>query len=75
MYPKRCGECGGAVTVSRNPIRVEMRSETVMVSGVEHGVCQTCGETFLQVGAMEQAQREAARQVRELRGLLQPEDE
>jgi len=39
-----------------------------------HGECAGCGEAYLGIDEMEQLQKAAASQVRESRGLLQPDE-
>ena len=74
MYPKKCGECGGAVSVSSAPIPFELRGETITVPDIEHGTCEKCGEVLLDPGAMDQLQREAIRQLKQAKGLLTSEE-
>lgn len=72
MYPKRCAECGGRVAVSTAPVSFEVRGETVLVSDIEHGVCEVCGEEYLTAEASERLQREAIARSKVSRGLLSP---
>ena len=74
MYPKACGRCGGSVTVSEDPVPVELRGETILVPDVEHGSCCRCGELFLDLSAVEVIQKEAVRHSKQARGLLTPEE-
>jgi HTH-type transcriptional regulator/antitoxin MqsA len=74
MYPRACGRCGGSVTVSGNPVPVELRGETVWVPDVEHGLCGRCGEVFLELPAVELIQKEAVRRSKQARGLLTPDE-
>jgi len=74
MYPKTCAECGGLVGVSSDPIPFEMRGESVLVEGVEHGRCDVCGETYLTLDATERLQLEAVRLLREAHNLLSPQE-
>jgi HTH-type transcriptional regulator / antitoxin MqsA len=69
-YSETCGGCGGTVSVSCDPISMELRGATIMVAGVEHGTCERCGEGFLDAHAMELLEREAVRQLRKIKGLL-----
>lgn len=70
VFPNTCGACGGTVSISCDPLPVEMRGETIAVSGIEHAVCTDCGETFLSVEAMEKLQKEAIQLMKRARGLL-----
>ena len=72
VYPKKCGECGGPVEESLEPIAIDLRGERVSVNGIAHGRCTGCGEVFLDVDAGDRLQREAVARVREARGLLTP---
>jgi HTH-type transcriptional regulator/antitoxin MqsA len=74
MYPKACGRCGGSVTVSDDPVPVELRGETMWVPGVEHGSCGGCGEVFLDLSAVKVVQQEAVRRSKQARGLLAPDE-
>jgi HTH-type transcriptional regulator/antitoxin MqsA len=74
MYPSRCDECGGEVRLSREPIPVEFRNETIMVGGIEHARCKECAETYLGPSELEQLQKGAAAQYRRARGLLTPDE-
>lgn len=74
MYPAKCAACGGQVEVSRGPICMEVRGETVSVEGIEHGLCATCGESYVSLDATARLQTEAARQARVAKGLLTPEE-
>ncbi len=74
MYPKKCGECGGAVRVSRDPIGFVVRGESVVVPDIEHGACAACGEEYLTLDAAETLQKEAIRRSKHARGLLSPDD-
>lgn len=82
MHPKKCAECGSAVVVSSAPVPFDVRGETVLVSGVEHGECSSCGEVYLSIDAAEQLQAAAiskskaakqlmsSKEIRELRHSL-----
>jgi HTH-type transcriptional regulator/antitoxin MqsA len=74
IYPETCAGCGGTVTVSCDPMTMELRGETVTVHGVEHGTCNKCGEGFLDFYASAQFQAEAVRQLRQIKGLLTSEE-
>jgi len=56
MHPKKCSECGSVVEVSSAPVPFEVRGETLLVSGVEHGLCSGCGEVYLSIDSAEQLQ-------------------
>jgi HTH-type transcriptional regulator / antitoxin MqsA len=70
VYPESCGECGGKVSVSHDPISIEVRGETITVPDIEHGVCRTCGEVYLDLPGIQRLQQEAVRRAKEARGLL-----
>jgi len=74
VYPKTCAECGGRVHASRDAIPFEIRGESVLVEGVDHGRCDNCGEAYLTLAATEQLQQEAVRLLREAHGLLSPQE-
>ncbi len=74
MYPRTCGACGSAVSVSHAPVPFELRGETIMVPDMEHGLCEGCGEVFLNLQGVEQLQKEAVRCSRRAKGLLTPDD-
>lgn len=74
MYPSRCPECGGDITESLQPLEVPLRGQSVTVVGVPHGLCGGCGETYLGIDEMEQAQRAAVDQARQAQGLLRPDE-
>jgi HTH-type transcriptional regulator / antitoxin MqsA len=74
LYPDRCGMCGGKVSASCALVPIDLRGKTVMVPDVEHGLCEECGEVFLDIDAMERVQKEAVRHLRTGRGLLAPEE-
>ena len=74
MYPRKCAECGGSVRVSRDLIPFEIRGTSVLVEGIEHGQCATCGESYLSLDATERLQQEAVRLLREANGLLSPQE-
>lgn len=74
MYPKTCAECGGRVDVSHDPIPFEIRGESVLVEGVDHGCCNVCGEVYLTLAATEHLQQEAVGLLREAHGLLSPQE-
>jgi len=61
VYPKKCAECGGSVEVSSDPIPFDIRGESVLVGGIEHGQCVVCGESYLSLDATERLQKEAVR--------------
>ncbi len=58
----KCMECGGEMFRSTDPIQSEYKGEDLTIIGVEHWVCDACGE-------MEFSSDEAYRQVY---GLMQP---
>ena len=70
VFPNTCGACGGTVSISCDPLPVEVRGETIAVSGIDHAVCTDCGEIFLSVEAMEKLQKEAIQLMKRARGLL-----
>ena len=72
MYPRTCGECGGAVEISSAPVPFDVRGETITVSGIEHGACAVCGEVYLTLDATERLQSEAIRLSKAARQLLSP---
>lgn len=74
MHSRTCALCGGTLHSSHDPVSVEVRGETVSVAGVAHLRCNQCGEEYLDPAGIRTLQREAARQVRAERGLLQPEE-
>jgi HTH-type transcriptional regulator / antitoxin MqsA len=74
VYPESCGECGGTVSVSLDPILIEVRGETITVPGVEHGVCCSCGEAYLDHCGIQRVQEEAVRLAKQARGLLTSEE-
>jgi HTH-type transcriptional regulator / antitoxin MqsA len=74
IYPETCGECGGKVSASQDPISIEVRGETVLVPGIEHGVCRSCGEAYLDLCCVQRLQEEAMRQVKQAKGLLTSEE-
>lgn len=74
MHARTCALCGGNLQASKDPVSVEVRGETVRVAGVAHVRCEQCGEVYLGPAGIRSVQREAARQVRVTRGLLQPEE-
>ncbi len=74
MYPKTCGECGGAVSLSCAEVPVALRGETIMVPNLEHGLCEGCGEVFLDLRGMEQLQKEAVKCSKQAKGLLTPDE-
>lgn len=74
MFPKKCAECSGEVQRSTEPIAVDVRGETVLVPGIEHGRCAVCGEEYLPLDAAERLQKEAVRRLKASRQLLAPEE-
>ena len=74
MYPKTCGECGGPVLLSSAAVPVDLRGETILVPDLEHGVCERCGEVFLDLQAMRDLQQEAIRRSKQTKGLLSPDE-
>jgi HTH-type transcriptional regulator / antitoxin MqsA len=70
IYPESCGKCGGKVSASQGPISIEMRGETITVPDVEHGICRSCGETYLDLCGIQRVQEEAVRRVKQAKGLL-----
>jgi HTH-type transcriptional regulator/antitoxin MqsA len=74
MYPKTCGECGGAVSLSCAAVPVEIRGETIMVPNLEHGLCEGCGEVLLDLQGMEKLQKQAVKSSRMSKGLLAPDE-
>jgi HTH-type transcriptional regulator / antitoxin MqsA len=74
IYPESCGECGGKVSVSGDPVSIDVRGEAITVPDVEHGVCRTCGEVYLDLPGIQRLQHEAVRRAKEARGLLAAEE-
>lgn len=74
MYPKRCAECGGKVSPSTASVPFEVRGETVLVDGVEHGLCESCGEIYLSLDAAEALQSKAIGASKAAKGLLSPSE-
>jgi HTH-type transcriptional regulator/antitoxin MqsA len=46
----------------------------MQVDGVEHGRCRRCGEVYLKLEGANAVQLEAARRLRQARGLLTPDE-
>jgi HTH-type transcriptional regulator/antitoxin MqsA len=74
IFPESCGECGGRVAVSHDPISIEVRGETIAVPDVEHGVCRSCGEAYLDPCGIHRVQEEAVRRAKQAKGLLTSEE-
>jgi putative zinc finger/helix-turn-helix YgiT family protein len=74
MFPKKCAECGGAVVSSNDPLSFEVRGESVLVGGIEHGACEQCAEVYLSLDAAEQLQIAALGKAKAARGLLSPSE-
>lgn len=72
MYPKKCAECGGSVSPSTASIPFDVRGETVLVDGVEHGLCDACGEIYMSLDAAEALQSKAIEASKAAKGLLSP---
>jgi HTH-type transcriptional regulator/antitoxin MqsA len=73
-YPERCGECGGTMSISAEPIPFDLRGERVIVTDIAHSVCMQCGEMLFDLTSTARLQRAAADQLRASRGLLQSEE-
>jgi HTH-type transcriptional regulator / antitoxin MqsA len=73
-YPERCGDCGGVMSVSSDPIPFELRGETLVVHDIEHSTCVKCGEMVLSLQNVGRLQRDAVRQFKEAKGLLTAEE-
>ncbi len=68
----KCMECGGEMFRSTDPIQSEYKGEDLTIIGVEHWVCDACGEMEFSsddLDALDRAEGEAYRQVY---GLMQP---
>jgi HTH-type transcriptional regulator/antitoxin MqsA len=74
VYPKTCAECGGAVSISGVPVSVEVRGQTIAVPDLEHGLCQKCGEVYLDLQGIRYLQQEAIRRSKQAKGLLTPDE-
>jgi len=74
MHPTKCAECGSAVEVSSAPVPFDVRGETVLVSGIEHGLCSGCGEVYLSIDAAEKLQAAAISKSKAAKQLLSPQE-
>jgi HTH-type transcriptional regulator/antitoxin MqsA len=74
IYPESCGECGGKVSASRDTISIEIRGEEITVPDMDHGVCCTCGEVYLDLPSVQRLQEEAVRRAKQAKGLLTSEE-
>jgi HTH-type transcriptional regulator/antitoxin MqsA len=70
IYGETCAGCGGRVSVSCDPMTVQLRGATITVRGVEHGTCEQCGEGLLDPAGADLLQRDSVRQLRQTKGLL-----
>lgn len=70
IYPETCAECGGAMSVSSDPIPFELRGQIIMVPDIEHAACRKCGEMLLSLRDSGSLQRDAVSRVKAARGLL-----
>ena len=68
--PNTCPICGGSVSVCVGPIEWDVRGESVVIDGVKHGMCDTCGEAFFAPDVADGVHRKAVAKLKESKGLL-----
>lgn len=72
--PRVCPLCGGVVDIRVGPVEWDVRGELVIVDGVEHGMCVSCGEAFFDQGTADLVHRRAVAQLKRSKGLLSGEE-
>jgi hypothetical protein len=63
----RCAECGDVFVKTDAPIEIDVHGKTVNVSGIEHMVCEGCGNEAYRADVASKLQRAAHEAWRETR--------
>lgn len=69
-----CPECGNAMRKTSEPVKEEFRGEVFEIRGVEHGVCDNCGETSFDAAALDELYTKLDEEYRTRNGLLAPNE-
>jgi len=70
----RCQECGGEYRNSSEPIIYRVHGEDITVEGIEHRVCDGCGDELLSLKNTSALQRRANDEYRTRHGFLSGEE-
>lgn len=68
--PSVCPLCGGKVVRLAGPVEWDVRGELVVIDGVEHGMCEVCGESFFDPDTADRLHRSAVAKLKRAKGLL-----
>lgn len=68
----RCAECGATLRRTREAIVETVRGVEVSVEGIDHYVCDGCGDTVMDIAAAELLAKRQAELVAKEKGLLAP---
>lgn len=69
-----CPECGNAMRKTSEPVKEEFRGEVFEIRGVEHDVCDNCGETSFDAAALDELYTKLDDTYRTRKGLLTPKE-
>lgn len=67
-----CTECGSEMRLTNEPIVEEYKGVSITVKGIEHYVCDACGEYELGPNAASELSRQLVEGYAQARGLLTP---
>lgn len=65
-----CQECGSDMVLTSEPIEFIINRDTVLVEGIEHELCEKCGESLLTAAAASALQKAANDAYRKKHGYL-----
>ena len=69
-----CPECGHGMRKTNEPIEETFKGETFAVEGIDHYVCDACGETAFDAASSGRLYTEMDRAYRRRNGFLTPEE-
>lgn len=69
-----CPECGGDMRKTNEAVREEFKGEVLEVLGIDHYVCDVCGETAFDACDMKKLHEQLDRAYRSRNGFLTPEE-
>lgn len=67
-----CPECGGDMRKTNEAIREDFKGEVLEVPGIDHYVCDVCGETAFDACDMKKLHEQLVRAYRSHKGFLTP---
>lgn len=70
----KCIECGADMRLCKDPMEAVVHNEKFTVHGVEHWLCDECGEDLTDAAGLKRLADEAMRLYRDSHGLLSPEE-